>query len=504
VYRARHIELKTEHVIKVVLPSLANDRRMVELFCEEARKLQQLHSDAIVDYGGFNRDERGLLYLVMEYVEGESLAAILARRRLEADEVLRLRDRLAAALADAHDKGIIHRDISPENIILPDGRVERAKLIDFGIAKSMDRGDATLIAGDFAGKYAFASPEQSGLFGGRVDLRSDIYSLGLVLAAAAIGFGNKLDMGNTLSAVKAARQRVPDLSAVPAPLRPVIVPMLQPRPEDRPASMRALLNQGNHPRSNRRLVVVAAVVLGAALLVGVLVLVPPWPPPVSVAELQGKVQTITSGYQCAALRSQVGADRSIRVSGFVPTPGDVAKLRSSLEGLRGIGPLTFTVGLRVRPYCEAVSLLDPLVPKGESATPRLALASGGREVRVGEFLALDIRTADFDGYIYVDYFAAEDGVLHLLPSRADPINLKPQRNSVALRGSWVLGGSTGEQLVSLIATKRPFFSTPRHETEKASDYLASLSAAMGKMPPHEMAAAILFFDLREGEEASKP
>ena len=215
-------------MVKVILPSLANDPKIVELFREEGRKLKRLRSDAIVNYEGFFRDARGLLYLVMEFVDGESLATILGRGRLEIDEVLGLRDRLAEGLAVAHDMGIIHRDISPENIILPDGRVEQAKLIDFGIAKSTDANDATLIGGDFAGKYAFVAPEQAGLFDGRVDSRADIYSIGLVLAASAIGFGKKLNMGSSPSTVIAARQRVPDLSVVPASLRSVIAPMLDP------------------------------------------------------------------------------------------------------------------------------------------------------------------------------------------------------------------------------------------------------------------------------------
>src|SRR6516162_1119114 len=242
VYRARHVELATEHAIKIMLPSLAEDPKIVQLFREEARKLGRLNNDAVVHYEGFFRDEHGLRYLVTEFVPGESLEQLLRRRRLEPDEVLRLRDRLALGLAAAHEMGIVHRDVSPENILLPDGNIDRAKLIDFGIAKSTDPSGLTVIGSDFAGKYSYVSPEQVGLSGGRVDLRSDIYSLGLVLAAAAIGFGRKLDMGSSAPTMIAARQRVPDLSAVPASLRPVIAPMLEPRPEDRPPSMRALLD----------------------------------------------------------------------------------------------------------------------------------------------------------------------------------------------------------------------------------------------------------------------
>jgi serine/threonine protein kinase len=243
VYRAKHVELETEHAIQVMLPSLAEDPRIVQVFREEARKLGRIKNDAVVDYQGFFRDERGLRYLVTEFVHGERLAEVLSRRRLELDEVLRLRDRLAFGLAAAHEMGIVHRGLSPENILLPEGRIDRAKLIGFGIAsiaKSTDFAALTIIGSDFAGKYSYVSPEQVGLFDGRVDLRSDIYSLGLVLAAAAIGFGRKLDMGNSVPTVIAARKRVPDLSEVPAPLRLVIARMLEPRPDDRPPSLRPL------------------------------------------------------------------------------------------------------------------------------------------------------------------------------------------------------------------------------------------------------------------------
>src|SRR3546814_13680677 len=83
--------------------------------------------------------------------------------------------------------------MSPDNIILGHGDLEHAKIIDFGIAKLADSSATTIIGDDFAGRYAYASPEQIGLYGGNVDGRSDIYSLGLVLATAATG--KALNMG---------------------------------------------------------------------------------------------------------------------------------------------------------------------------------------------------------------------------------------------------------------------------------------------------------------------
>ena len=85
---------------------------------------------------------------------------------MSVDQVLRLKDRLARGLAEAHKKGVVHRDVSPDNILLPGGRLERATIIDFGISKRADSNAGTVIGSDVAGKLAFLSPEQVGLFGG--------------------------------------------------------------------------------------------------------------------------------------------------------------------------------------------------------------------------------------------------------------------------------------------------------------------------------------------------
>jgi len=239
VYLARHAGLGTAHAIKVIRPAMAMDRQVMDLFYREARVLRGVRHDAVVSYDGFVRDDLGRDYLVMEYVEGPSLADRLRRGPLKPGEVLTLRDRLAAGLAEAHRRGAVHRDISPDNVILPEDRIEAAKLIDFGVCKLTDPTQETIIGSSFAGKYRYASPEQLGLFGGGVDARSDIYSLGLILAAAAQG--RPLAMGDTIEGALRGRQSVPDLSGVPAGLRDWLSAMLQPDPGRRPASMEALL-----------------------------------------------------------------------------------------------------------------------------------------------------------------------------------------------------------------------------------------------------------------------
>jgi serine/threonine protein kinase len=238
VYRARHAELETEHAIKIILPELANNQRIVDLFRREAAVLRTIRHDAVVAYDGVFRDENGRLYLVMEFADGPSLSKLMHERTFTAAEIRLLRDRLADGLAVAHEKGVIHRDISPDNVILPGGEVTQAKIIDFGISKLADPETKTIIGTDFAGKYSYVSPEQLGMFGGQIDARSDIYSLGLVLAAAAQG--EPLDMGQSPISVIEARRSVPDLSRVPEGVRADLAAMLQPDPADRPQSMRAL------------------------------------------------------------------------------------------------------------------------------------------------------------------------------------------------------------------------------------------------------------------------
>ncbi len=236
VYLGHNIHSGDRVAIKIVLPEFARDETILSLFRKEARVLSHLSHDALVHYHVFTIDPGiGRPYLAMEFVDGDSLFDVLSRGALKPDEVRRLAFRLASGLSAVHEAGAIHRDLSPDNIILPGGKVERAKIIDFGIARSGTFGGETLIGGRFAGKYNYVSPEQLGLYGGEVSERSDIYSLGLVLAAALVG--KPLDMGGSQLEVLDKRRSIPDLSSIDDDLRPLIEAMLEPDPADRPASM---------------------------------------------------------------------------------------------------------------------------------------------------------------------------------------------------------------------------------------------------------------------------
>lgn len=240
VYRGINIHTQEPVAIKIVLASLAHDDKILSLFQKEATVLGRLHHEAIVRYQLFTIDpviRRACL--IMEYVAGQALSDRLLDGPVPLDEVRALLHRLASGLQKAHDLGVIHRDLSPDNVIITDGHVSHAKIIDFGIAKSANFGGGTLLGGQFAGKFNYVSPEQLGRFKGIITPRSDIYSLALVIAAACRG--EPIDMGESPAEAVESRMSVPALDGVYPELRPLLEQMLQPDPEARPADMTAVI-----------------------------------------------------------------------------------------------------------------------------------------------------------------------------------------------------------------------------------------------------------------------
>ncbi|EGI55306.1 kinase domain protein [Sphingomonas sp. S17] len=226
--------------IKVMLPALAADPNVITLFRREAQTLTRLHHEAVVQYRVLAQEpELGVLYIVTEYIDGASLSDVLSSLKPSAQELGALLRRLASGLAAAHALGAIHRDVSPDNVLMPGGRLTAAKLIDFGIAKDLDPGTATVIGDGFAGKLGYVAPEQLGDFGRAMGPWTDVYSLGLVIAAVARG--SDLGLGGTLVDAVDKRRAGIDLSAVPQPLRSVVAGMVRPDPADRFQTMGAVL-----------------------------------------------------------------------------------------------------------------------------------------------------------------------------------------------------------------------------------------------------------------------
>ncbi|HYI63738.1 MAG TPA: serine/threonine-protein kinase [Allosphingosinicella sp.] len=222
--------------IKVMLPALASDEKVIAMFRKEARTLTKLHHQALVQYRVLAQEPQlHVLYIVTDFIEGTNLGAALGKITPSPEELAGLLRRLASGLQEAHALGAVHRDMSPDNVILENDDIHDAKIIDFGIAKDMDASSATIVGDGFAGKLNYVAPEQLGDFGREVGPWTDVYSLGLVILAVAQG--RNVDMSGSLVDAIDKRRCGPDIAAIPDSLRPLLAAMLRPDPKERLRSM---------------------------------------------------------------------------------------------------------------------------------------------------------------------------------------------------------------------------------------------------------------------------
>jgi serine/threonine protein kinase len=255
VYLAVHPGIGRKVAIKVLHPALADNEREVGRFINEARAANAIKHPGIVQIFDFDALPSGATYIIMEFLEGESLGARLKRqRRLRLVEAVDLVARTAEILGAAHAAGIIHRDLKPDNLFLvPDGRGggrEVVKVLDFGIAKLTERHQAVEGAvsvktrtGFVVGTPRYMSPEQCR--GARdIDQRADVYSLGVILFELVCGrrpflsdgHGELIHMHTSTPPPRPRKHN----GAIPAALEGVILNALEKDPRLRIPSMEAL------------------------------------------------------------------------------------------------------------------------------------------------------------------------------------------------------------------------------------------------------------------------
>ncbi len=187
VYLAEHVKMGRRSAIKVMNPSLVHDPDAVSRFNREAANASRITHPNVCAIYDFGETSDGIIYLAMEFIEGEPLTALVEREgALPPPRAASICAQVADALQAAHDLGIVHRDLKPDNIMLTRGRDGRdvVKVVDFGIAKAVGGDDSQRVTktGFVVGTPEFMSPEQ--LAGDKVDGRSDIYSLALVFYKA--------------------------------------------------------------------------------------------------------------------------------------------------------------------------------------------------------------------------------------------------------------------------------------------------------------------------------
>jgi serine/threonine protein kinase len=196
VYRAEHVGMGRVVAVKLLRPELGGKSEAIERFTREAQASARVAHKNVVAVSDFGVRDDGALYLVMEYLRGETLRERLDRvGRMSWQHAVTIARHVARGLAHAHAQGVIHRDVKPENVFLveDDDDSDFAKILDFGIARSLENDDARVTqAGFVVGTPAYLSPEQA--LGGTVDLRCDIYSLCIVLYEMICGrtpFGDR-------------------------------------------------------------------------------------------------------------------------------------------------------------------------------------------------------------------------------------------------------------------------------------------------------------------------
>lgn len=403
VFEGVNIASNERVAIKTILPELAADPNVMAMFQKEAQALTQLSHPAVVRYRGFALEPTlGLYYIATGFIEGSNLSDLLGKSTLSEDELFGLTRKLAEGLREAHELGVVHRDISPDNVLLDNDRLDRPKIIDFGIVKETDPGSKTIIGDGFAGKPSYVAPEQLGDFDKQVGPWSDVYSLALVTLAMAKG--SKPDLGGLPAESIMKRRNGVDTSPIPGRLRAVIDKMLVADPQKRLRSMDAViaaLDQaaaGKAPRKARKpapaplpsggasgagklpppkVLIGGGAVLGVALLAGIGYLVAggggtdtasgptpaPAPSNVSLQQVDAAVQTALPTIPCSWMTVETKADGSgysVAGTGVAGTPLDAENGILQAARKLGVEPGTDFAGIAQidQSYCPILDELN--------------------------------------------------------------------------------------------------------------------------------------------------
>ena len=245
VYRALHEPLARPVAIKTLKPDVATNRAVVERFFAEARAVNLIRHENIVECTDLVGDQGGQSYIVMELLEGLTLAAALRQSgRFAAKRAVHVAAQIADAIAAAHDKGIVHRDLKPDNVFLirRAGSSDYVKVLDFGIARLRPDigGVGTTQSGALIGTPAYMSPEQAR--GDKAGPAADIYALGAILYQMLVGkppFAAATMPLMLIAHINEAPPRIDD-PEVPRALADLVASMLEKEPKARPASMAAV------------------------------------------------------------------------------------------------------------------------------------------------------------------------------------------------------------------------------------------------------------------------
>lgn len=246
IFLARHELLKRRTVIKVLKPSVVDAETMARFEREVQATSRLTHHNTVTIYD-FGRTPTGGLYYVMEHLEGVSLARLIELEgRLPVARAVHLLRQACASLREAHDMGLVHRDVKPQNMMVTrrGGEHDVVKVIDFGLVKDLARvSEETLRTTRISGTPLYMAPER--ILGGPADPRADVYSLGGVAFKMLTGqdlFHSPSDLGLLYDVLHASPRALSELASdVPAALERLVAACVAKKPEDRPPTIASVM-----------------------------------------------------------------------------------------------------------------------------------------------------------------------------------------------------------------------------------------------------------------------
>jgi hypothetical protein len=532
VYKAldlRKLEASDRHpyiAIKVLNVQFQGHPKSLIALQREARKAQALAHPNIVQVYDFDRDG-AMVYVTMEYLSGKSLGQLLRApdfRALPLQEAMTIVRGMGKALAYAHERGFVHCDFKPANVILTDNG--GVKVIDFGIArvfqKAEEAPDVTVFDPGSLGALtpAYASPEM--LENREPDPRDDIYALGCITYELLTG----RHPFNRLSATQARDgglrpQRPPGLGH--GQWRALRCALAFER-EGRTATVNQFLQDIGAQDVRRRPPVLIGIVITATVAVlvfGALYLLfpqlgaeqaaPAASGPAAVGTASGPpaaaapsapsapslpaVSAALAELPCSALAPTIKGD-TVRVQGYLARSVGQARLKSTLTALPGVVGVDLAVREVDEDKCGLMQVLGPywvahrMAPGAAADATAIRLHPGsGKEgsqpadLKEGDTLMVDVTTPAYQSHVAVDYFVLGGTVVHLLPNSVERETLAPPGYTVTVGnlGNWMIGAPFGTEMLVLLATPVPLFDGLRADSETAPDYLRALDSQLARI-----------------------
>jgi eukaryotic-like serine/threonine-protein kinase len=511
---ARRVAIKT-----VKLPGDAADPETKEAltrFRREAQAAGGLTHPNIVDVHDYGETD-DIAYIVMEFVDGPTLKSLFDKNeRFELQAALSIMQDVLAALQYSHERGVVHRDVKPANVMLTS--TGQAKLTDFGIARI--ESSSMTQAGTVLGTPAYMSPEQ--FMGQIVDTRTDIYSAGVLLYQLLTG-ERPFEGGMSAIMHKALNTDppLPSLIAVTSPpsFDAVVRRAMAKRPDERFATAAAFAEALRHaasapdtdatilytspaqsagearegvPRKSRLPLIATAL----AVLI-VLAAAAGWylthPPAQQAAQpqldqLRHLVAEWINAHHCAMLDSSVRADGTVSLAGLAGET-DAPILRQNLTTIAQGRAIDWHVTTIAPVFCP---MLDALRP-AENSGLTLTMADGAR-LHDGDLVRLKLTTPDYSGFLRVDYIVHDGSVQHLYPQiadakasiAADPPRVFAAHDAIALGNpAWTIGEPYGTDMIIAVVSSDPLFTAPRPTNAETLDtYTRDLAAAIRAAKSH--------------------